>query len=438
MQAEEPTGSSSDSLTQRQGHDRADLELMLRRELLGPSDGESEELSARERPTLRYLLGRLAPAGTTIPADEDEGTADATDADDEDADTGYASPIAMSMNPSSIGLSFVTEPTIARLEITMRWARYHPEEREAEGADGKTRKERFYRRQPSERKIPLSLNGSHEAVEVEAGVSAEFLIRSYTDGRSAVSVFLVNRIESNDSARPDDDEWLFQPEIPARDADGRPAFAARRLEDVAWTDDPDLIANELLYWNRPEYAVGHGCAVAWSASEGTREPATEVRTDILPAFELPRTDPRESDDPGLDMRTLGGQDAQGVPRAKLRDYLTPLADQYEAWIEEHLRGELLLEVPSKLQGQAESHIHTAQKALERIREGIDLVATDEVARRSFCFANRAMALQRERSVQALARRRGEAPKLPVRAPMAAVPVGLHPAQPPGTDRSGPC
>jgi hypothetical protein len=414
MQAEEPTSSPSGSLTQRQWHDRADLKLMLRRELLGPASGESEELSARERPTLRYLLGRLAPAGTTIPADEDEGTADATGADDEDADTAYASPIAMSMNPSSIGLSFVTEPTTEQLEITMRWGRYHREERDAEGTDGKVRKERYYRRQPCERKIPLSLNGSPEPVEVGVGVSAEFLIRPYTDGRSAVAVFLVNRIESKDPARPDDDEWLFQPEIMVRAADGRPVFAARRLEDVAWTDDPDLKANELLYWNRPEYAVGHGCAVAWTALEETREPATEVRTDILPAFELPRIDPRESDDTGLEMQTLGGLDAQGVPGGDLRDHLTPLADQYEAWIEDHLRGELLPEVPSKLQEEAKGHIDAARKALERIREGIALVTTDEVARRAFCFANRVMALQRERSVWALARRRGEGSRLTVR------------------------
>src|SRR5262245_18468445 len=123
---------------------------MLRRELLGPAGGETEELSSSERPTLRYLLGRLAPAGTAIPADEDEGTADAVDADDDDSDIGYASPIVMSMNPSSIGLSFLTVPSLERLAITMRSARYYPEERDKESTDSKLQKERFYRRQPSE------------------------------------------------------------------------------------------------------------------------------------------------------------------------------------------------------------------------------------------------------------------------------------------------
>jgi hypothetical protein len=415
MQAEEQTGSPSGSLTQRQRHDRADLELVLRRELLGPADSDTEELSSRERPTLRYLLGRLAPAGTAIPADEDEGAADAGGADDEDSDTGYASPIAMSMNPSSIGLSVVTEPSVKQLEITMRWGRYHLEERDREGADGRVQKERLYCRQPNERTITLDLNGPQEPFELDVGVFAEFLVRAYTDGRSAVSVFLVNRIDANDPGRPDDDGWLFQPEISIRAPGGEPAFAARRLEDVAWTDDPDLIANELLYWNRPEYAVGHGCAVAWTALAGSREPAHEVRTDVLPVYELPRVDPRESDDRGLDMRTLGGSSAEGVSGSELRAYLTPLTEQYQVWINQRLRGELLPRVPSKLQAEAASHIDAAQKALERMLGGIELIATNDAARRAFCFANRAMALQRERSVRALARRRGEAPRLPVRA-----------------------
>ena len=67
-----------------------------------------EELSSRERPTLRYLMGRLAPAGTVVAAEDDEGSAD-VGGDDDDADTGYASPITMAMNPSSIGLSFIVE-----------------------------------------------------------------------------------------------------------------------------------------------------------------------------------------------------------------------------------------------------------------------------------------------------------------------------------------
>jgi len=393
-------------LTRRQRDARTDLTEAFRSELLGPAGGEDEELTSRERPALRYLIGRLAPAGTAVAAEEDEGAADAG-ADDDDADTGYASPIMMAMNPSSIGLSFLIEPGVDRLEVTLRWGRYEPEDREEEGRDGKLRKHKVHCRNQHEHVVQLDLSTSPLPIALEPGVRAEFLVRRRPDGRTAASAFLVNRIESRSPERPEDDEWLFQPEVSVRSMDGQPVFAARRLEDVAWTEDADILASELLYWKRPEYAVGHGCAAEWIAPEETRASATEVRTEVLPTYELARVDPRESDDPGLDMRTLGSSGPDGMPGTRLRELLTPLAQNYRTWIADRLRGELQPHVPSELKEQALDHVDACDTALQRMIEGIELVAGDQAVREAFCFANRAMALQRDRSVKALARRRGE-------------------------------
>lgn len=393
-------------LTRRQGDARADIADALRAELLGPAGGVDEELASRERPTLRYLVGRLAPSGTAVAAEEDEGNADAG-ADDDSADAGYSSPISMAMNPSSIGISFLTEPGVDRLEVTLSWGRYEAVEREEEGRDGETGKQKVYRRYQQQHVIPFDLVPSASPVTLQPGVRAEFLVRRRSNDRTFASVFLVNRIEPQTPERPEDTEWLFQPEISIRAPDRRPAFAARRLEDVARTEDADLLANELLYWNRPEYATGHGCAVDWTAPEGTRAPATEIRTEMFPAYELARVDPRESVDLGLDMHTLGGTGPDGVPGSHLLDLLMPLADGYKTWIYDRLRGELLSNVPTELGTQALDHIDACETALTRMVEGIELVANDQAARAAFCFANRAMALQRERSMKALARRRGE-------------------------------
>lgn len=399
-------------LTGRQLDARTDLVGALRAELLGPAGGEDEQLSSRERPTLRYLIGRLAPAGTAVAAEDDEGSADAG-GDDDDADTGYASPITMAMNPSSIGLSFIIGPGVDHLEVTLRWGRYVAEQVEEVGRDSKPRKRKVFRRRQSEHSVSLDVSTLPPPHTLEPGIRAEFLVKRRTDGRTAASVFLVNRIASLTPERPDDDEWLFQPEIFVRSADGRPVFAARRLEEVAWSEDPDLRASELLYWNRPEYAVGHGCAAEWTAPEDEHTPATEVRTEVLPTYERARVDPRESDAPGLDMRVLGGPGPQGVPGARLRDLLMPLAQDYRAWIDGRLRAELLPLVPAELTDQALEHVDGCELAYQRIMDGIELVAKNQNAREAFCFANRAMALHRERAVKALARRRGEPPPSPV-------------------------
>ena len=62
---------------------RADLVEALRSELIGPAGGETEELT--QRPTSRYLLGRLAPLGTMVDPNEDDGAGEAA-ADGDDAD----------------------------------------------------------------------------------------------------------------------------------------------------------------------------------------------------------------------------------------------------------------------------------------------------------------------------------------------------------------
>lgn len=53
---------------------RSELVAMLSGELLGPMEGPDEAL--RQRPTGRYLVGRLAPAGTAVSPEEDEGASE--------------------------------------------------------------------------------------------------------------------------------------------------------------------------------------------------------------------------------------------------------------------------------------------------------------------------------------------------------------------------
>ena len=394
---------------------RDDLVHTLSRELLGPSDGTDEFL--RQRPTGRYLVGRLAPAGTKVSPDEDEGASDAgTGADD--SETGYASPISMAMNPSSIGLSFTVGVEVRAVEITAEWSTYTEEKRDLEKKDGSTIEvSGWVRTQHTRtRTIEVTDSGTHD---IDGDVRIQWLPRRLPDRqRRAVSVFLVNRIRSEHPGRPDESEWLFQPRLLVCDPDGSVVFRSRSLDDVVDFDalDPDRRADELLFRDRPEYAVGHGCAADWDAEGGNG--ATEVRTVILPVHELARIDPREGTEPGLDMRRLGGTGPDGVPGVQLTELLSPLADAYGDWVEGLASQVAGLNV--RLREQANKHIDECRLVHARIVEGIELLGrSDEastLARDAFCFANRAMALQRSHSVVALRRRRGDDPGIAVEVP----------------------
>ena len=386
---------------------RSDLVSTLSRELLGPFDGPDETLS--QRPTNRYLIGRLAPAGTQVSPEEDEGTADAA-TDDDSLDTGYASPISMAMNPSSIGLTFTVGPEVREVEVTAAWGIYANELREVERKDGTTGETPVWVRQQHIETFSFAIPGS-DVHDFEDHVQVQWLCRTLPDGkRRAVSVFLVNRIAAANPDRPDDSEWLFQPMLSVRHHDDTAVFQPRSLDDVVEFEslDTDRRSDELLFRDRPEYAVGHGCAAGWDAEGGAG--ATDVRTVVLPVHELPRIDPRGSDGLNLDMRLLGGTGPEGVTGERLRRMLYPMADAYGRWIDELASQASGLH--DRLHDHASEHLDACRLVHARIVEGIELLSRSEdhasrLARRAFCFANRAMALQRARSEVSLRRRRGE-------------------------------
>ena len=413
----------SDGRIETQRDLRGRLVETLSRELLGPFGGSDEIL--RQRPTTRYLLGRLAPAGTQVSPEEDDGAADAATAEDS-PDTGYATPVSMAMNPSSIGLSFTLGPEVQEVEVTAEWGSYDNERREIDRGGRTGEALVWVRRQNTETfRFTIAGSGIHDVAD---DVRVQWLCRTMPDGkRRAVSVFLVNRIRSANPSRPDDSEWLFQPRLSVRHPDGAAVFRPRSLDDTGDLEalDADRRADELLFRDRPEYAAGHGCAADWEVVRGAE--AREVRTVVLPVHELPRIDPRGGEDLNLDMRLLGGKGPENVTGEQLRGLLSPLANAYGRWIDE--LASRVSGLDDRLQQQAFEHIDACRLVQDRILEGIELLtrsddAAAQLARRAFCFANRAMALQRARSEMSLRRRRGEPPGDPDDVPAAWRPFQL--------------
>jgi hypothetical protein len=262
---------------------------------------------------------------------------------------------------------------------------------------------------PAARTVRLAVEPteSRQVADLGAGIRLEYVIRPLGTDRCAASVFLVNRRDANGGAQPEDAFWVFQPVLEV-EADGSSAcFLARRLEDVGATEDPDLCSAELLYRMRPEFATGHGCAANWETDPEVPGRTRRIWTEIMPAYELARVAAREASEAELDMRMLGGDSEVGLDAATLRSALLPLAEDYAGWIDS-LEGRIG-ELDAWLAETAREQLDACRAAQERIVEGIELLANDDGVRRAFCFANRAMALQRERSVISLARRRGEAP-----------------------------
>src|SRR5690606_3349877 len=166
------------------------------------------------------------------------------------------------------------------------------------------------------------------------------------------------------------------------------------------------------YRSRVEFAVGHGVAVHAETEPDDPTRAVEVRTVVIPRYEVPVTetpglDPRDRpamremiERGWLDMKRLAEMD-----EAELREALGTLTDDYAAWIEEQRR-----RIGTEITGcddEARRVLALCERAHERLEEGVRVLLNDDKALAAFRFANRAMATERGRTIYALERRRGK-------------------------------
>lgn len=428
------------------------LELATRDDLLGPANGPEErviDMGVRDR----YLVGKLAPRtpgdSTTIDVEPATASDEGDDSPEENVAplhepgaefnraSGRVEPEDdaldeidttnnQSLVPSSLGLTFCVGPDVASLDITARWGSYARVPKEEHGytkprknrATGEVEeiKVRVWRRFPRGGRVRLQLADGVIAPLVpdaqEQQVRIQGAVRTNANGERLVTLFLVNGQLEPDTNR--DSAWLFQPELVVRgsgEAAGAAVFLRRPSNDVV-VDDPERDHLGLIYRRRVEFAVGHGVAVHAETPANDPTRAIEVRTEVIPRFEVPVTetpglDP--ADRPAmlkmiergwLDMRSLAD-----IERAELEEALRTLVDDYAAWIDEQ-RARVGKTVVG-YDAPANDALDRCKTTLERLRAGLKVLLADPKALEAFRFANHAMAHQRVRGIYALKRRRGE-------------------------------
>lgn len=153
--------------------------------------------------------------------------------------------------------------------------------------------------------------------------------------------------------------------------------------------DEDYLSNQLLYRDVRNYAIGHGCAADWKTNDGV---VKKIETSIFPMYEVKPVVPASLDGVTLEMLSYG----PGTDFDKNIQELSLMCDKYEKWIE--LRSEeakTLDEVYARTDytATAERHISNCKKCLLRMREGIELLKSNEKVRIAFQYMNLAMIMQ---------------------------------------------
>lgn len=377
------------------------------RDLLGPAEGPDEEIagtSIRDR----YLVGQLAPSGRLIKPEEYDDLARAGRDTLEEGQAEPDTPQARSLMPSSMGMTFAVDAKTASVAVTATWGTYRKAKSKTlvtQSGAGRT----VWKRQERGGTRTLHLKSGHERLVPDEDfprVVVEATVRKRQSDVWVVTVFLVNG-----QAAPETNEeeaWLFQPRIEVAAQDESAIFVRRQeIGDVDTADPLDAEERALLdmqYREQVEFGVGHGVAVHAEADSGQPDRALSVATTIVPFYDVPETEVREL--PGLgdlerDMKVLADLDADAIVSK-----LSVLPDAYEEWI----RNQEQRVSDGAIAGHeaaAKIAIERCRRALERLREGLDVLTTDAAAADAFRFANRAMYLQRLHSEYALQRRRGK-------------------------------
>ena len=162
-------------------------------------------------------------------------------------------------------------------------------------------------------------------------------------------------------------------------------------------DEVDELVASLQYRDAREHAVGHNVSVS-PQIEG-REPGTtgvcrEIRTEWMPTAEVEKVTAAKLKNVELGMESLAALEEH----AALMERMKPLLTGYETWIAEQ-RGTISSLSEERHRKTAEALLDRAERALERIRRGLEALKDDD-AFEAFRIANRSIARAlRQRSAQ---------------------------------------
>ncbi|WP_327393162.1 DISARM system helicase DrmA [Streptomyces sp. NBC_01186] len=397
---------------------RDGLVKYIHRDLLGPWDGETEELPVRSAgPRDRYLVGLLGPrpeSGEKVQQIRQNAA--------QVADVGPGSDGAMEeggpeeqLTPqasgriwaSSMGLSFVVPASVGTISVTAGWGRYSL----TSGLTDDDRTARVWGREPVEHPcdIDVTRTGDQSRVlegDASSGIHLVVQVRERATGEGGedlrvVEVSLINGLGEGEADRRDA-QWLFQAELTVVAFPDDRAAVFLPLDDPLdprSPGDPEEMEERrlrLLYRDNLRHAVGRNVAVRVDVRQGERR-AHRLTTTWLPEYDVPSTSaPTAAGQPLLGTLELGMDElaALAVParRKELAEALAPLADGYSTWLGE--QREKAQELPEDLRVAAETAIDQAEDVCHRVAFGIDALASDQDALAAFRFANRAMAHQR--------------------------------------------
>jgi hypothetical protein len=372
----------------------------IRTDLIGPV---SPEEVLNENPRFAYLVGMLEPQCDVNAPDQNEQEIEAdidhdTEEDftaDEDDDIEPVSTTRFQL-PSSIGISFYIERNLDDICFDVSWGDYINSTEKIIGNDGKTHEHTIYQRIPEKETVHVKFSDFDRTreypLEIDSNIHVHVSRIPLKTEYSLVTAYIVNN-RNNPSS--DIEGIMFQVELKAHAKDESAIFIAEHIcRNV-------LDSDEYYFEQRPIMGRGRGCAAVWGKAENGR--TNFVKSEFIPEYEYP----------GVSSALKGfspsyfstWQMAAKGRKSETIQKLNTLADSYEEWIDETLESSSRMSDVEFREKIGEPVINHCRNALRRIRDGINIIETDEISFDAFSFMNTVIYLQN--SIKNYAKKHGK-------------------------------
>ncbi len=200
------------------------------------------------------------------------------------------------------------------------------------------------------------------------------------NGYSFITTYLINHRPKEENAV---ESIMFQVQITAYSSDGYVFLSEDICREV-------LAPDEFYFKQRPIFGRGRGCAATWGNSVDGK--CAYVASDFIPQYEFPGVSAALE---GFDKFYFSMSFmAKKSNKVETLEKLNTLANSYENWINETLVNDEKMRDSEFQEIIGNSVIAKCNQSLSRIREGIELIDSDDLTFAAFCFMNRTMILQR--------------------------------------------
>ena len=355
---------------------------ILEKDLIGPvaPDEVIDEL-----PLSYYTMGKIYP--NDLVEDNVEQGENIVDnkADDYDASIDLGG----QRKPSSFGITIAPGSADVML-VSVNYAMYKPEHRNVKDEEtGNTYDETFWFRKQHTRELTWTVSSQQKRLSLEGGAELRITPRpSIRNEGDVVTVTLLNSNIASDDLERLNAESLFQPSIRV-ELRGANRFATIERNSGRITDQ-EVIELDMLYSHVQCYAQGHGCSVLWDVSD---EAPQTIESTFLPTYNLFQMMPAKANGRCLfNMKHLAEASSEDI----LRDG-TAYIEEYRRWIDD-LESKTA-GLPVYLRDAAKINIAGCKRAQQRILDGLALLESDAISFRAFQLANKAMHLQRKKSLE---------------------------------------